>query len=132
VKKQKHDDLFDDDDGNDPLGDAPAAKPKGKKQHERIDGPFYMCPEAWADRAAEFAGQYLILALRLYRRWMRRKFGESSIAVSGEALAGPEGKCPRMTRARLVARLERGGLVEVVKQAAGQATRVRIIDPNLR
>jgi hypothetical protein len=130
VKKQNYNELFTDDD--DPIWSAPVAKSKGKKQRERIDGPFYLCSEAWANRAAEFAGQYLILALRLYRRWLKRKPDATSIAVTAAALAGPEGAPSGTARSRLVSRLEVGGLLKVERRVHKQATLVRVIDPPTR
>jgi hypothetical protein len=114
------------DDGTDPFNDPrwKAAKPAKPK---RTAGLFYHCPEAWADAAALVAGQHLILALRLYRRWRKRKPGTDTIVISAYALDGPGHS--RRGRQRVVARLEEAGLIEVVKRGAGQAPRVRVIDP---
>jgi hypothetical protein len=114
-------DIFDDELGAE-------AKPK-KPKRKRTDGPFYHCPEAWADRAAEVCGGYLILALRLHRRWQMRAPGTNSIAVTAYALGGP---ChSRRGRQYIVAKLEEAGLIEVVERRAGCAPRVRVIEiPN--
>jgi hypothetical protein len=132
MKKQSHrhdDDLFIDDD--DPIWNEPGTKPKiGKPRRERMRGDFYLCSKTWADKAAEVAGQYLILALRLYRCWQMRKPGTDSIAVAAEALAGPGpgGGRERTGRRRLITRLEAAGLIEVVERAPRRAIRIRIID----
>jgi hypothetical protein len=125
------DNLFADD--NDPLWSAPTTKAKPKQRRSRISGPFYTVSEAWADRAAEVCGQYLILALRLYRRWLMRKPGTNSIAVSAAIItgSGPGGSRGRSGRRRLIARLEAAGLIEVVERAPNRAIRIRIIDPQL-
>jgi hypothetical protein len=120
------DELFTDD--ADPIWNEPATKPKAAK---RVPGDFYLCSKEWADKAAEVSGQYLILALRLYRRWRMREPGTDSIAVTAEALAGPgpgNGR-GRNGRRRLVARLEKARLIEVMTRAPRRALRVRIIDP---
>jgi hypothetical protein len=124
-KRNEHDELFEVDD--DPLWDAPAVKPKRKKQRERLRGDFYLCPVAWADRAAEVTGQYLILALRLYRCWQMRKPGANWIFASS-ATFGME-RCSRNSRMRLLTRLEMAGLVKIVGRESGQAYRVQVIEP---
>ena len=113
------DNLFTDE--TDPFWDTPKA---GKR--ERMQGEFYLCSKEWADKAAEVSGQYLILALRLYRRWRMRKPGTDSITVAAEALAGSRNS--RYARLCIVARLEEAGLLEVVEESRqGRAPRVRII-----
>ena len=107
MKKQNHhrdDDLFTEDD--DPLWNEPGASPQpGKSRRAPMRGPFYLCSESWADAAALVCGHYLILALRLYRRWLKRGTA-TTVAVTAAALAGP-GHSQR-GRLRVVARL-RGG-----------------------
>jgi hypothetical protein len=125
------DKLFDDE--TDPFWDAPSggakAKGKGKKQRERIDGPFYLCSEPWADRAAEACGQQLLLALRLYQRWRTRAPGADWIFASSATFGtGREG---RNSRLWVLARLELAGLIEIVGRERGQSYRVRVIDPRL-
>jgi hypothetical protein len=119
-------DLFTDE--TDPIWDEPAVtRPKAGKP-ERVRGDFYLCPKTWADKAAEVAGQYLILALRLYRRWRMRKPGTDVIAVTARALAGSRNS--RYARLCVVARLAEAGLIEIVVEGGrGRAPRVRIIDP---
>jgi hypothetical protein len=110
---------------NDPLWQAAH---KGKPKRKRMDGPFYQVPEAWADKAAEVCGHYLILALRIYRWWhtTRHVAGIDTIRVTALALNGP---ChSRRGRQIVVARLEEAGLIEVVERAAGKAPRIRVID----
>jgi hypothetical protein len=115
--------LFTDD--ADPFWDEPAPK-VGKRG--RMQGEFYLCSKEWADKAAEVSGQYLILALRLYRRWRMRKPRTGSIPVAAETLAGPRNS--RYARLCIVARLEEAGLLEIVEEGGrGRAPRVRIIDP---
>jgi hypothetical protein len=106
--------------------------PKAEKRgRERIVGPFYQCSVPWLDKAVEATGQYLILALRLYLRWRKRKPGTNAIAVTARALAGPGHS--RRGRLIVVERLEEAGLIEVVERAkAGRAPRVRVIDPYLQ
>jgi hypothetical protein len=91
MRKHNYDELFTDDD--DPVWNEPPSEPsapKGKKpRYTRMRGDFYLCPKAWLDSAAEVAGQYLILAVRLYRRWRMRKPGTDSILASAVTLAGP-------------------------------------------
>jgi hypothetical protein len=123
-----NDRLFTDDD--DPFWNEPAPREPEKAKRDRIHGPFYQCSEPWAERAAEFTGQYLILALRLYRRWMMRWPPGSEWVTASSATLGmdPESRNARM---RLLARLETAGLIEVARKS-GQAPRVRVIDPQLR
>jgi hypothetical protein len=120
------DNLFTDE--TDRPWDEPAPK-AGKRG--RMQGEFYLCSEEWADKAAEVGGQYLILALRLYRRWRMRKPGTNSITVTAGALAGP-GHSKR-GRLIVVQRLQEAGLIEVADEGRrGRAPRVRVIDPQLR
>jgi hypothetical protein len=132
--KKHDDDLFEAD--NDPIWNAPAAKVKGKRRRERKAGPFYLCSEAWGDRAAEAAGQYLIMALRIYRRWQLRASGNDWITVGSRALAGAGpgggGRGARNARLTLITRLEVAGLIEVAPAAPGRVTRVRVIDPQVQ
>lgn len=108
----------------------PPTKPRTGKR-ERARGDFYLCSKAWADKAAEVAGCYLILAFRLYRRWRLRKPGTDSILVTAEALAGPGHS--RRGRWIMVERLEEAGLIEVVEKGRrGRAPRVRVIDLQLQ
>jgi hypothetical protein len=130
---KKHDDLFTEDD--DSIWNEPPAKQKtGKSKRERMRGDFYLCSKAWADAAAKVAGQYLILALRLYRRWQMREPGTDSIVASAGALGGPGpgSGSSRNGRLRLITRLEAAGLIEVVARAPGRATKVRVVDPQLQ
>jgi hypothetical protein len=127
-----NDKLFDDE--ADPFWDDPTAgakgKSKSKKQCERIDGRFYQCSEPWCDRAAEACGQYLILALRLYRRWRARAPGADWIFASSATFrTGREGRNGRLC---VLTRLEVAGLIEIAGRKNGQAYRVRVIDPQLR
>jgi hypothetical protein len=101
-----------------------------KPAREKIVGPFYQCSQPWADIATKAAGQYLILALRLYRRWRGRPSGCDAIVVSAEALAGPG--YSRLGKTRVVQRLEKAGLIEVVERKRKQAPRIRVIDPQLQ
>ena len=64
---------------------AKTAKPR-KGRRERVSGEFYQVPLAWADRAAEAAGGYLILALRIHRAWRMREGGTTAIAVTAKVL----------------------------------------------
>jgi hypothetical protein len=122
----KHDDLFMED--TDPFWTEPVVTElRGRKsKRDLLPGRFYLCPEAWADEAAKVCGPYLILALRLYRHWRMRERGTNSVAVTAAAL-GPGAS--REGRLRMIARLEMAGLLEIVEQAPGKTTRVRIIDP---
>jgi hypothetical protein len=126
---KKYDELFTVDD--DPVWDnVEPAKPK-KKGRERIVGPFYQCSVSWLDAAAEVAGAYLILAVRLYVRWRKRKLGTDAIWVMAATLDGP-GHSKR-GRAVVVRKLEAAGLIEVVERARrGRAPKVRIVDPQLQ
>jgi hypothetical protein len=123
-KRNPDNDLFGPDD--DPIWNGPAAKPTAG----RMRGDFYLCSKTWLDAAAEVSGQYLILALRVYRRWHMRKPGTDTITISTEALSGPGpgGGRGRDGRLRLITRLEAAGLIEVVKRVPRRAIRVRIID----
>ena len=127
MTKHSEDDLFTDD--VDPIWDEPASKPKAGKP-KRMGGDFYLCSTAWGDKAAEVAGQYLILALRLYRRWRMRKPGTDTIAVTARTLAGSRNS--RYARLCIVDRLAEAGLIKIVEESRhGRAPRVRIIDPQL-
>ena len=124
MKRHNDDDLFAD---GDDLADVPDLKAQGR----RVRGDFYMCPKAWADKASEVSGLYLILAFRLYRAWRMREPGADVIAVTATAMAGPgygRGR-GRIGRRRLITRLEEAGLIEVVARAPGRAVRIRVIDP---
>jgi hypothetical protein len=101
----------------------PKSKPK-KLKRERVQGEFYLCPKAWADRAAEVCGQYLIFALRLQRRWLMREPGTNSIPVTASVMEDSQ----RIKRQRLIAKLQKAGLIVVTKRAPGQAIRIRVID----
>jgi hypothetical protein len=115
---------------NDPSWDIPLQKAE-KRGRERIVGPFYQCSIPWVDAAAEVAGEYLVLALRLYLRWRKRKPGTNAIPVTAAALAGSRNS--RYARLCVVERLEAAGLIEVVERGGrGRAPRVRVIDPQLR
>jgi hypothetical protein len=105
---------------------APLSSKKPKPKRKRTDGPFYHCPEGWADAAAEVCGSYLILAFRLHRRWQMRPPKADRIAVTAHALGGPGHS--RRGRQYVVARLEEAGLIEVVKRGVGRAPKVRVID----
>jgi hypothetical protein len=110
---------------------VPAKPAKSRKQgkRERICGEFYQVPLAWADKAAEAAGGYLILALRIHRAWRMREEGTSVIAVTARVLAGPSGNS--RGNKRIIRRLEVAGLVEVVERKPGCAVRIRVIDDDL-
>jgi hypothetical protein len=108
---------------------AKSAKSRKQRKRERINGEFYQVSLAWADRAAEAAGGYLILALRIHRAWRMREEGTSTIAITAKVLAGPDGNS-RGNRL-IVRRLEAAGLIEVVERRLGCALRVRVIDDEL-
>jgi hypothetical protein len=99
------------------------------KSSGRVAKEFYLVPVPWADRAVEaLAGKsQLILAFRLYRRWRTRKSGEATITVSNKALAGPG--YSRDSKRRMLRKLAKAGLLEILEQRPGLATRVRIIEP---
>jgi hypothetical protein len=120
VNRHNDDELFG---PGDDLADVPDLKVKER----RVRGDFYMCPKAWADQASEVSGLYLILALRLYRRWRMREPGADVITATAKGMAGPG--YSRTGRRRLITRLEEAGLIEVVARAPGRAVRVRVIDP---
>lgn len=99
-------------------------------RRERISGEFYQVPLAWADRAAEAAGGYLILALRIHRAWRMREDGTTAIAVTAKVLGRPSDSSCRDSR-RVIRRLKAAGLIEVVEQNPGRAVRVRVVDEDL-
>jgi hypothetical protein len=109
----------------DTFWDAPPLQSE-KSKRKRTEGPFYHCPEAWADTAAGVAGHHLILALRLYRRWRKRPPKADRIAVTAHALGGPWHS--RRGRQYVVAKLEEAGLIEVVERKPGCAPKVRVIE----
>jgi hypothetical protein len=111
----------------DDLADVPVAK-----KDEYLQGDFYLCPVAWADRAAEAVGVYLIMALRLYRRWRMRKKGAKFIIASSESVSGPGpgsgGRSSRNSRLRMLERLATAELIEILGRIPNGAYRVRIIE----
>lgn len=113
--------------GCDDLSDVPVAE-----KNERLQGDFYLCPVAWADRAAKAVGVYLIMALRLYRRWKMRKKGAKFIIASSEAVSGPGpgsgGRSSRNSRLRMLERLAAAKLIEILGRIPNGAYRVRIIE----
>src|SRR5262249_8585310 len=111
---KQHDDLFIDD--GSPILNAPPVKGH-RPRRKPVAGDFYLCPRLWLDQAAEASGQYLILAIRLYRRWRMREPGTNWVAASAAALAGPGpgGGSGRHGRLRVLDRLEAAGLIKVVR-----------------
>jgi hypothetical protein len=100
---------------------------KPRRQRQRLAGEFYLCPVAWGDRAmlAVASKEQLIIALRLYRRWLTRKREESAITASNVMLAGPG--FSREVKRRALRKLETVGLLEVVDRRNGRAPRIRLI-----
>jgi hypothetical protein len=109
---------------------AKTTKRRRKGRRERVSGGFYQVPLDWADRAAEAAGGYLILALRIHRAWRMREVGATAIAVTAKVLGRSSGHSSQDSR-RIVCRLEAAGLIEVVERKSGCAARVRVIDDGL-
>jgi hypothetical protein len=107
---------------------AEAPKPDRRRGQARIAGSFYLCPTAWADRAAAAVSSkaQLIIAFRLYRCWRTRKPGENMITASNVIVAGPG--FSREGKRRALLKLEAAGLIEVVERYAMRAPRIRIID----
>jgi hypothetical protein len=70
---------------------AQATKPARRRKRPRIRGEFYLCPVVWADRAvaAVSSQQQLIIAFRIFKRWLTRKPDEDTIVVSNLVVAGP-------------------------------------------
>src|SRR5262249_49474779 len=93
----------------------------------RLAGDFYLLPVAWAERAilAVRSRQQVLLAFRLYRRWLMRASTDGTIPLSNAALAGPG--FSRKAKRRTLQKLEAARLIEVVERGKGQAPRVRIL-----
>jgi hypothetical protein len=105
--------------------DAKASQPRRRKT--RVAGDFYLCPVQWANRAAiaVTSAKGLLVALRLYRRSRMCK-SEDTIVASNVVLA--TGSCTREIKRRVLSRLERAGLIEIVEHKKGRAPRVRIVE----
>ena len=103
-------------------------EPLRRRRKTRVAGDFYLCPVNWANRAAVAvtSAKGLLVALRLYRRWRMCKSDDGTIVASNVVLgAGP---FTREIKRRVLFRLERGGLLEIVEQKKGRAPRVRILE----
>jgi hypothetical protein len=129
---KKHDEMFtvDDDPMWDDIGVGKLDRKPRKTGKEKIVGPFYQVSVPWLDKAAEVCGPYLILAMRLYLRWRKRKPGSDTIAVSAAALSGT--RHSKRGRQEVVRRLEEAGLIKVVKRGERRSPRVKIVDPQLQ
>jgi|SRR3954454_144908 hypothetical protein len=99
-----------------------------KPRRTALIGDFYLCPVAWANRAASAvtSKDQLIIAFRLYRCWKLRKPGESIIIASNTALGGPG--FSREKKRRTLQRLQAADLLKIVTHQAGRAPRIRIVE----
>jgi len=116
------DDLWGEQPEGDPLMDAPITK---RQARGVIKGEFYLCPESWAHRAYDAVsskGQFF-LALRVFRLWMMRRKADS-IVLSNISLKGPG--FSRVNKSRMLQRLARAGLLEIVEQKVRSAPRLRL------
>jgi hypothetical protein len=107
---------------------AQATKPARRRKRPRIRGEFYLCPVVWADRAAAAVSSrhQLIIAFRIFRRWLTRKPHEDTIVVSNLVVAGPG--FSREAKRQAVRKLTAVGLLQVVQGGHGRAPRIRVVE----